>query len=60
MEVAKLYAGFAQRFVLDQIDADQKAAIEELAFKVLVTNTMMTDETIKFELAEQIITTYAL
>lgn len=60
LEVAKLYAGFAQRFVLDQIDADQKTAIEQLAFKVLVTNTMMTDETIKLALAEQIITTYAL
>ncbi len=53
--VARIYAGFAQRFVLDQVDVGQQAEIEKLAFKVLVTNTIMKDEESKIRLAQEIL-----
>jgi LPPG:FO 2-phospho-L-lactate transferase len=58
--VARLYAGFAQRFVLDQVDADQKAEIEKLAFKVMVTNTIMKDDESKIGLAREILEGYGI
>jgi LPPG:FO 2-phospho-L-lactate transferase len=43
--VARYYKGLIDGFVLDQADADLKAAIESLGIKVQVTDTMMrTDE----------------
>ncbi len=53
--IARLYAGFAGRFVLDQQDVAQQAQIEELAFKVMVTDTVMTDEAAKIRLAREIL-----
>jgi LPPG:FO 2-phospho-L-lactate transferase len=53
--VARVYAGFAQRFILDTVDAEQKGAIEELAYKVLVTNTIMKDDESKTRLAQEIL-----
>ena len=56
--VARIYAGFAQRFVLDTLDADQQAAIEALNYKVLVTNTVMQTEEDKIRLAQEILTQF--
>ena len=53
--VAKLYAGFAQRFVLDEVDADLREEIENLHYKVLVTNTVMKTEEDKIRLAQEIL-----
>ncbi len=53
--IAQVYAGFAQRFVLDTVDADQKAAIEALHFRVLVTNTVMKTDEDKVRLAQEIL-----
>lgn len=53
--VAKIYAGFAQRFVLDQTDANQQAAIEEWAYKVLLTDTIMKTDEDKVRLAREIL-----
>ncbi len=58
--VARLYAGFAQHFVLDQVDAEQQAAIEQLGFVTLVTNTIMKDDADKRRLAGQILEGYGL
>lgn len=58
--VARLYAGFAQRFVLDQVDADQQAEIERLSFKVMVTNTIMKDDASKIRLAQEILEGYGI
>lgn len=57
--VARVYAGFAQRFVLDQVDAEQKSDIEKLAYKVMVTNTIMKDDESKIRLAQEILEGYA-
>lgn len=53
--VARLYTGFAQRFVLDSVDAGQQADIEKLSYKVLVTNTIMKDDKTKVRLAGEIL-----
>lgn len=53
--VARVYAGFAQRFVLDTVDAAQQSEIEKLSYKVLVTDTIMKDEAAKVRLAGEIL-----
>lgn len=53
--IAQMYAGFAQRFVLDEVDADLKAEIEALHFRVLVTNTVMKTDEDKVRLAQEIL-----
>lgn len=53
--VARIYAGFAQRFVLDTVDAAQQPEIEKLAYKVFVTNTVMKDDEAKTRLAQEIL-----
>ncbi|HEX2914492.1 MAG TPA: 2-phospho-L-lactate transferase [Chloroflexia bacterium] len=58
LAVAKIYAGFAQRFVLDEVDAAQQAEIEELAYKTLVTNTIMKTDEDKIRLAAQILESF--
>ncbi len=55
LAVARLYAGFAQRFVLDNLDAALQADIEELSFKTLVTDTVMSSEDDKTRLAREIL-----
>ncbi|HEV2414030.1 MAG TPA: 2-phospho-L-lactate transferase [Candidatus Dormibacteraeota bacterium] len=42
-EVARRYCDIASVFVLDQRDADLKAAIEGLRYRVIVTDTVMRD-----------------
>ena len=56
--VARLYAGFASHFVLDRVDAAQQGAIENLGFKVLVTNTLMNTAEDKTRLAEEILASF--
>jgi LPPG:FO 2-phospho-L-lactate transferase len=41
--VARLYAGLATTFVLDQVDADQAGEIEALGFRAVTTDTIMGD-----------------
>lgn len=53
--VAQIYAGLAQGFVLDEQDAGQQAAIEALGYRVLLTNTVMQNETDKIRLAAEIL-----
>jgi len=53
--VAKYYAGFAQGFVLDELDAEQATAIQNLGFKTLVTQTVMKTEADKQRLATHIL-----
>jgi LPPG:FO 2-phospho-L-lactate transferase len=50
--VAKLYAGFLDTFIIDNLDADEKCAIENLGIQVKVTNTVMKSLGDKIELAK--------
>ena len=50
--VAKLYADFADVFVIDVLDVEQKSRIEDLGFKVKVTNTVMKSFADKVRLAK--------
>jgi LPPG:FO 2-phospho-L-lactate transferase len=43
VEIARRYCGEASTFVLDERDADLRAAVEALGYRVLVTNTVMRD-----------------
>jgi LPPG:FO 2-phospho-L-lactate transferase len=43
VEVARIYRDVAGGFVLDERDADSASAIEELGYRVLVSNTVMDD-----------------
>lgn len=53
--VARLYQGVIDGFVIDTEDADQRAAIEALGMRVLVTNTIMTDVADRQRLAEDVL-----
>jgi len=50
--VAKLYADFADVFVIDVLDVEQKSRIEDLGFKVKVTDTVMKSFADKVRLAK--------
>ena len=53
--VAREYAEVASGFVLDQADASDRAAIEALGYRVLVTDTLMPDLRAAAHLARRII-----
>jgi LPPG:FO 2-phospho-L-lactate transferase len=53
--VAAIYAGLAGAFVLDEVDREQAAAIEGLGMRVLVTDTIMTDDAARARLAREVI-----
>ncbi|HEX6350684.1 MAG TPA: 2-phospho-L-lactate transferase [Candidatus Dormibacteraeota bacterium] len=53
--VAREYAEVASGFVLDRADAADRAAIEALGFRVLVTDTLMPDLAAAARLAEAIL-----
>jgi LPPG:FO 2-phospho-L-lactate transferase len=53
--VARIYAGWADGFVLDSSDAAQKSKIEALGFKTLLTNTIMNNVEDKTRLASEIV-----
>jgi LPPG:FO 2-phospho-L-lactate transferase len=52
MQIARLYADFADVFVLDQLDEAMKPEIEALGLKVFVTDTVMSDADKKTALAK--------
>ncbi|HEX9002211.1 MAG TPA: 2-phospho-L-lactate transferase, partial [Blastocatellia bacterium] len=54
-QVAKLYADFADIFVLDQQDKAMKPKIEALGLKVFVTDTVMSDADKKTSLAKAVL-----
>jgi LPPG:FO 2-phospho-L-lactate transferase len=49
--VARLYAGLAEVFVLDEVDRGLVKAIEELGLRTLVTDTIMRDDDARARLA---------
>ncbi|HMO96549.1 MAG TPA: hypothetical protein PKD27_10555, partial [Tepidiformaceae bacterium] len=53
--VAKIYQGLIDLFVLDDADRDLAPAVKALGMQPLVTNTMMTSQERKEELAREIL-----
>ena len=53
--VARLYAGLADVFVLDTVDADLAPAIEALGMRVAITNTIMSDDASRARLARDVL-----
>lgn len=54
-EVAKIYRGVIDRFVLDRIDEEQARSIKDLGMRVWVTDTIMRDELERERLAREIV-----
>jgi LPPG:FO 2-phospho-L-lactate transferase len=53
--VARLYAGIAGTFVLDEVDADQAPAIDALGLRTVVTDTIMTDDAARARLGRAVL-----
>jgi LPPG:FO 2-phospho-L-lactate transferase len=53
--VARLYAGLADGFVLDDVDAGLRSAIGALGLDTLVTDTIMTDDASRARLASEVV-----
>jgi len=53
--VARGYAGLIDAFVLDQVDAALAPAIEALAVRTVVTDTIMTDDASRARLAREVL-----
>jgi LPPG:FO 2-phospho-L-lactate transferase len=53
--VARLYADWVDTFVLDNVDAAHAPAVEALGLKVLVTDTIMSDDAARARLAGEIL-----
>jgi len=53
--VARIYQGVAGRFVLDQVDSGLAPAIESLGMRILVTDTIMTDDAARARLAAEVL-----
>jgi LPPG:FO 2-phospho-L-lactate transferase len=53
--VARLYAGLADGFVLDDVDAELRPSIEALGLAALVTDTIMTDDASRARLAAEVL-----
>jgi len=53
--VAKLYSDFLDTFILDTLDASEKARIEELGIEVKVANTIMRSLSDKVQLARNVL-----
>ena len=53
--VARLYAEWVDTFVIDMIDADLAPAIEALDLRVVVTDTIMTDDAARTRLAGDVL-----
>ena len=53
--VARLYADGADLFVLDAVDAALEAGVRELGLDVLVTNTLMTDDSARRRVAAAVL-----
>ena len=55
LAVARHYADFLDGFVIDHADADQRAEIERLNMRVLVTDTLMRDAADRARLAREML-----
>ncbi len=53
--VARLYAGWADTFLLDNLDAALGPAVEALGMRVLITDTIMSDDAARARLAGEIL-----
>jgi len=53
--VARLYNSWVDTFVIDTVDAKLRAAIEALGLKVVVTDTIMSDDAARARLAGEIL-----
>ncbi len=53
--VARLYAGLADTFVLDTVDAGLASAIRELGMRVVITDTIMSDDASRARLARDVL-----
>ncbi len=53
--VARIYAGIADRFVLDTIDRELDTAIQQLGMRTRVTDTVMTDDAARARLAAEVL-----
>ena len=53
--VATLYAGLADTFVLDAVDAGLAARVEELGMRALVTDSIMADDPSRARLALEVL-----
>ncbi len=59
LQIARLYADFADIFILDQQDGMMKPQIEQLGLQVVITDTVMSDAGKKQELAKTVLSTLA-
>jgi LPPG:FO 2-phospho-L-lactate transferase len=57
--VARLYAGLVDVFLIDTVDASLAPAIEALGMRVVVTDTVMTDDEGRARLAAELLATTA-
>jgi LPPG:FO 2-phospho-L-lactate transferase len=55
LAVARMYADLCDRFVLDELDAAQQAAIEALGMRALVAQTVMREQSDKERLARAVL-----
>jgi LPPG:FO 2-phospho-L-lactate transferase len=53
--VARLYAGLADGFVLDDLDAELRPAIDVLGLATLMTDTIMTDDASRARFAAEVV-----
>ena len=53
--VARIYRDVADRFVLDAVDSDQEAAVRELGYETLVTDTIMGDDRARARVARAVL-----
>ncbi|MDQ2965332.1 MAG: 2-phospho-L-lactate transferase [Chloroflexota bacterium] len=53
--VARLYAGWADTFLLDNLDAALGPAVEALGMRVVITDTIMSDDAARARLAGEIL-----
>ena len=53
--VARIYAGLADGFVLDSVDAEHERAIADLGLETLVVDTIMTDDAARARLARDVL-----
>lgn len=53
--VARLYADWVDTFVIDTVDADLAPAIEALGLRVVVTDTIMSDDAARARLAAEVL-----
>jgi len=52
--VARLYAGLIDGFILDALDADLAVSVEALGVRAFTTNTLMTDDATRAQLAREV------